>query len=377
MWNSEPLGGVGSRGQLTRGERRGVGSMKRLLLIFAAIIGLVVAGSTLAGRSGGTPAEQAFRALVAPGPGHRARPRRAAHRRAACAAVAQTLTLAAAPGRYLVLDPPAAPLGAAVTVYGGGFAPGAVLHLGLQVPGYPRSGWDPLPRAHVTARRDGSFCTTIAVPMTQAAPSTAVVARDTQGREARATLLLRAAQPLAGLAPTVVIPGQRVALWAVNFRPGETVRVYVTRLAGRPLLTGVADHRGHGYWPLAVPYGSAGKNQVVVMGEAGRAPVVAPYLLLSLYPHASVSNYAPQPGHRVTFYGGGFGPREPVELRLDRPDGPVLAVARANAGGGLRRLGPYHVPFGLAGVHTFVLHGVDSHVTTTVDVRVEPFFANA
>jgi hypothetical protein len=35
------------------------------------------------------------------------------------------------------------------------------------------------------------------------------------------------------------------------------------------------------------------------------------------------------------------------------------------------------VPFGLAGVHTFILHGVDSHVTTTVDVRVEPFFATA
>jgi hypothetical protein len=35
------------------------------------------------------------------------------------------------------------------------------------------------------------------------------------------------------------------------------------------------------------------------------------------------------------------------------------------------------VPFGLAGVHTFILHGVDSHVTTTVDVLVEPFFANA
>src|SRR5439155_20209084 len=32
---------------------------------------------------------------------------------------------------------------------------------------------------------------------------------------------------------------------------------------------------------------------------------------------------------------------------------------------------------GLAGVHTFILHGVDSHVTTTVDVRIEPFFANA
>src|SRR5438132_14296186 len=88
-----------------------------------------------------------------------------------------------------------------------------------------------------------------------------VVAQDTHGHEAMATLLLRMAQPLAGLAPTVVSPGQRVALWAVNLRPSETVRVYVTRRAGRPLLTGVADRKGHGYWPLAVPYGSAGKNQ--------------------------------------------------------------------------------------------------------------------
>jgi len=42
-----------------------------------------------------------------------------------------------------VLDPPAAVLGAAVTVYGGGFAPGAGLHLGLHVPGQALL---PLPR---------------------------------------------------------------------------------------------------------------------------------------------------------------------------------------------------------------------------------------
>jgi hypothetical protein len=346
--------------------------VKRLLLILAAIIGLVVAGSALAGKSGGTHPDQALQLLVAPG--HRAH-----LQRAACPAPAKTLTLTAAPGRYLVLDPPAAALGAVVTVYGGGFAPGATLHLGLQVPGgvSQSSGSDPLPRAHLAARRDGSFCTTITVPVTQAAPSAEVVAHDAHDRAATATLLLRAAQPLAGLAPTVVTPGQRVALWAVNFRPGEVVRVYATRLAGRPLLTGVADDKGHGYWPLAVPYGAAGKNQMVVIGAAGHVPVVAPYLLLSLYPHAGVSNYAPQPGQRVSFYGGGFGPREPVALRLDRPEGPVLATARANAGGGLPRLGPYRVPFGLAGVHTFILHGLDSHVTTTVNVRIEPFFANA
>ncbi|HKC75008.1 MAG TPA: hypothetical protein VKF37_12535, partial [Chloroflexota bacterium] len=280
--------------------------------------------------------------------------------------------LAAAPGKYLLVDPPSAVPGAAVVVHGGGFAPGAALHLSARA-----SGQAPLRLRAVKPQPDGSFCTTITVPGAQTAPAVALVAQDVRGHRTAATLVLRIAQPLAGLAPKVVTPGQRVAVWAVNMRPGETVRVYAGRLAGRPILTGAIDPKGHGYWPLTVPYGPGGVNQVVVIGNQGHAPVVAPYLLLSLYPHASVSNYAPQPGKRVTFYGGGFGPREPVELRLDRPDGPVLAVARANAGGGLRRLGPYHVPFGLAGVHTFVLHGVDSHVTTTVDVRVEPFFANA
>ena len=71
--------------------------MKRLPLILAAIIGLAMAGSTLAGKSGGTRPEQAFQALVAPG--HRA------HRqRAACPVPETTLTLTAASGRYLVLE---------------------------------------------------------------------------------------------------------------------------------------------------------------------------------------------------------------------------------------------------------------------------------
>ena len=54
----------------------------------------------------------------------------------------------------------------------------------------------------------------------------------------------------------------------------------------------------------------------------------------------------------------------------------MLAVARSSARGGLPRLGPYRVPFGLSGVHTFIVRGADSHVTDSVGVTVEPFFAN-
>jgi hypothetical protein len=277
----------------------------------------------------------------------------------------------AAPNRYLLVDPPGAAPGAAVAVQGGGFAPGAALHLGVQAPGQA-----PLPQTEVTTERDGTFRATITMPATQTAPAAALVARDARGHSAAATLLLRAAQPLAGLKPNVVAPGQSVALSVANFRPGETVRVYAERLAGRPILTGSAGADGSGSWPLTIPYGPGGVNQVVVIGDQGRSPVVTQYLLLNLYPHVSVSNYAPQPGKRVIFFGAGFGPHEPVELRLDRPDGPVLATARANAGGGLRRLGPYRVPFGLSGVHTFIVRGADSHASAAVGVTVEPFFAN-
>jgi hypothetical protein len=75
--------------------------VKRLLLILAAVIGLVAAASAVAGKSGGTHPDQALQALVAP--------RHRAHlQRAACPAPTKTLPLAAAPVQYLVLAPPAA-----------------------------------------------------------------------------------------------------------------------------------------------------------------------------------------------------------------------------------------------------------------------------
>ncbi len=353
--------------------------MKRLLLILLAAIGLILLGSFLANNSTAPRLNQ-----VGPPPvtlfnlHPRSTPaaRKAVRRVNPCLAIEATSgkahLLAAMPGQYVLVDPPSAAPGGEVAVHGAGFASGTALRLSMAAPGQT-----PLKLRAVKPRPDGSFCTVITVPVAQTAPSVQVVAQDARGHHAAATFVVSNALPQAGLAPKVVTPGQRVAAWAVNFRPGETVRVYSERLAGRPILTGTVDQNGHGYWPMSVPYGPAGINQIVVIGNRGQAPVVASYLLLSLYPHASVSNYAPQPGKQITFYGGGFGPHEPVTLHLDRLGAPVVAVARANRGGGLPRLGPYRVPYGLSGVHTFVLHGLDSHVTTTVDVLIEPFFASA
>src|SRR5205085_2931237 len=38
--------------------------------------------------------------------------------------------------------------------------------------------------------------------------------------------------------------------------------------------------------------------------------------------------------------------------------------------------GPYRVPFGLSGVHSFIVRGADSHASDAVGVTVEPFFTN-
>ena len=75
--------------------------------------------------------------------------------------------LAAAPGKYLLVDPPSAVPGAAVVVHGGGFAPGAALHLSARA-----SGQAPLRLRAVKPQPDGSFCTTITVPGAQTAPAT-------------------------------------------------------------------------------------------------------------------------------------------------------------------------------------------------------------
>jgi hypothetical protein len=177
--------------------------------------------------------------------------------------------------------------------------------------------------------------------------------------------------------PNVVSPGQHVSFWAANFRPGEPVRIYAGRIAGTPLLTANIGSDGRGSWSLSIPYGPSGNNQLVVIGDQGRAPVAASYLLLNLYAHASVSSYAPLPGKGINFFGGGFGPNEPVDLRVDRPDGPVLATSIANKGGGVAKLGPFLVPFGLQGSHNFILSGRFSHVMATVSLIVQPFIPSA
>ncbi len=274
--------------------------------------------------------------------------------------------------RYVLIDPPMLAPGASASVHGGGFAPGAALRVTLNAPGK-----SPLPLAETTAGTDGTFQTTVTAPMTQTAPSAEVTVQDDRGRNAGTSLVLQTVRPLAGIVPNVVSPGQRISLWAANFRPGEQVRVYAGRGADPPLLIAHAGNDGRGSWPLSIPYGPSGNTQLVMIGDQGRAPVTASYLLLNLYAHASVSSYAPLPGAHISFFGGGFGPDEPVDLRVDRPEGPVLATTAANKGGGVGRLGPFLVPFGLRGPHTFILRGRFSHVMATVGVIVQPFIPSA
>jgi hypothetical protein len=274
--------------------------------------------------------------------------------------------------RYVLASPSVAAPGAAVNVYGGGFAPGAALHLTLATPGQP-----PLLLTATTAATDGTFQATVTVPPTQTAPSADLTVADARGHSADALLVVQTVRPLAGIVPNVVSPGQHISFWAANFRPGEAVRIYAGRIAGTPLLTAPIGSDGRGSWSLSIPYGPSGNNQLVVIGDQGRAPVAASYLLLNLYPHASVNSYAPLPGSHINFFGGGFGPNEPVDLRVDRPDGPVLASATANKGGGVAKLGPFLVPFGLQGPHTFILSGRFSHVLATVGLIVQPFIPSA
>ncbi|HWE60664.1 MAG TPA: hypothetical protein VHB98_03060, partial [Chloroflexota bacterium] len=377
--------------------------MKRLLLALAGIAAIIALGS-LANTLGTTHSTRADQALApTPRPGH-AHPPAIATRCAAphCGPPAQrqatalprphaTATVTAAPPvrrkpsplpvslvgvalheRYVLVDPSMAAPGAPVTVHGGGFVPGAALRVTLDAPGQR-----PLPLTWTTAGTDGSFQATVTVPLTQTTPSADLSIADSHGRTAAAPLVLQTVRPLTGIIPNVVSPGQRVSLWAANFRPGEQVRVYAGRIAGVPLLTAHAGGDGRGSWPLTIPYGPSGNNQVVVIGDQGRAPVTTSYLLLNLYPHASVSSYAPLPGSHISFFGGGFGPGEPVDLRVDRPDGPMLATVTANKGGGVGRLGPFLVPFGLQGAHTFILRGRFSHVMATVGLIVQPFIPSA
>jgi hypothetical protein len=272
----------------------------------------------------------------------------------------------------VLLDPSTAAPGASVTVYGGGFGPDGVLRVLLDAPGQR-----PLLLTTTTAGADGTVQATVTVPPTQTAPSANLIVADAHGRYADAPLVLQTVRPLAGIVPKVVSPGQVVSLWAANFRPGEPVRVYASRRAGTPLLMERTGADGRGSWSIPIPYGPSGNNQLIVVGDQGRAPVAASYLLLNLYPHASVSNYAPLPSNHINFFGGGFGPNEPVDLRVDRPDGPVLATAIANKSGGVARLGPFLVPFGLQGSHTFILSGRSSHVLATVGLIVQPFIPTA
>ena len=189
--------------------------------------------------------------LSAPGgvPG-RAEPEAAvlarAHDSTAVALDATPMRTAPAAERYLLADPPAASPGATVSLQAGGFTPGAAVSVTLDVPGQP-----PLMGAVVAAGTDGAFRATSVMPLTQTSPSVEVVAQDSHGYAATATLLLHVAQPLAGVAPNVVTPGQKVAVWVANARPGETMHIYAGRLAGPPLLTAQVGSDGRGSWPLA------------------------------------------------------------------------------------------------------------------------------
>lgn len=279
-------------------------------------------------------------------------------------------------GPLILLNPGVVRQGASLNVMGTGFAPHSVISLVVKNPATNK----PLTTISVQADKNGGFIgATLKVPTSLSSGSFVV-----EAHPSNSTQMAKAIGNVAGGAPQVKLgvqvgqPGNAVGFSAHGFSPGETINVYWNSLGGQPVATFQADTGGGvGQGSLQIPFGVVGTNTFLFVGDKSQSMTAAPLLLLSLYPTATLTNYAIRADNSETFNGKGFGPGERVFVFLNDTNSLPIAVIQSDAHGAFHKAGNFNVPFSLKGKQTLVFMGEQSRTMSTVKFTVLPYMPHA
>jgi len=280
--------------------------------------------------------------------------------------------MATAPGPLVLLNPSSGTRGSAVGVSGSGFDPGETIDIYVRAPENSK----PQDLGFAQADGSGSFGgVSYSIPEDAAGGTFVIIAQQhNSDKRAEAVGQVITSSPSVKLGTQVGKAGDNLAVSGKGFIPGETVNVYFNSISTEPIATIKADSSGGlGRATVKIPYGAVGDNSLIFMGEKSQSPVTTPFLMLSFYPQAGVSEYAAKGDTTLTFSGSSFGPNERVLVYLNSLDTPPVAIIQADEQGSFSGAGSFVIPFQLKGKNTFIFVGEQTQSATTAGFNVLPY----
>src|SRR5258708_1056151 len=165
------------------------------------------------------------------------------------------------------------------------------------------------------------------------------------------------------LNPTMVRQGTSMGVTGTGFGAHATVGVYFKQRQSDPgqLLNFVhADKSGTFYDNLTVPNSLSSGTFFIEARERGSTKVaLAAGVVAGGAPQLKLSAQVGKPGDLITASLHGFSPGEPIKVYWNTMSGQPVATLQADGGGSIGQA-PVQVPFGAAGVNTFLLVGARS-----------------
>lgn len=273
---------------------------------------------------------------------------------------------------FILLNPATVRPGSSVGVTGSGFDPGSQIDFTLKRKADEKGQGI----GFVQADKGGSFGGfSFTLPDTFSSGNFILVAKQHDGKhETSAIGRLTANSPVVTFGTQVGKPGDDIAFSLKGFSPREEVKVYWNSLGAQPVATLQMDEGGgllSGSIP--VPFGAVGNNSFIFVGEKSQSPVTVPFLMLNLYPVASISAYAAKADTTLTFDGSGFGPKERVRVYLNSVQSVPVGIIEADDTGSFEGAGAFLIPFDLKGKNSFILLGEQSQAPATVSFDVLPY----
>jgi hypothetical protein len=182
--------------------------------------------------------------------------------------------------------------------------------------------------------------------------------------------------PSVELSSYAIKPDNVLSFNAKDFGPEERVAIYLNSPDGPPLTTVQADSNGTftNAGGFVVPFGLAGRQTLIFVGQQSKAPATASFDILPYTPNAQPSTYGGRPGTAVTFYGAGFAKDEIVNVYIGRTQdspGQMVSCFRTDDRGNVGAGGSYIIPGDAqAGQLIFSLTGKKSQAVATAAVEI-------
>jgi hypothetical protein len=165
------------------------------------------------------------------------------------------------------------------------------------------------------------------------------------------------------LNPTMVRQGSSMGVTGTGFGARATVDVSFKQRQSDPgkLLNVVhADKTGTFYDNLTVPTSLGSGTFFIEARERGSTKVAqAAGVIAGSAPQLKLSGQVGKPGDLITASLHGFSPGEPIKVYWNTMSGQPVATLQADGGGSVGQA-PVQVPFGVAGVNTFLFVGARS-----------------